>query len=72
MTHDPPPFRRSGLDAVVGAIGRGPLWPPLAYALLAGALVGLCDAAEIERLRYHLTTQPRAASARQALGRALG
>ena len=41
MTPSPPPFRRSGLDAVVDAIGRGPLWPPLAYALLAAALVGL-------------------------------
>lgn len=116
MTPGAPPYRRSGLDAAVDTIGRGPLWPPLAYALLAAALVGLvhgiavadgslawgalsmplvgfavwpayvlaakayvratarravddlglaltCDAGEVERVRYRLTTQPRAASA---------
>jgi hypothetical protein len=111
MTQGAPPYRRSGLDAVVDAVDRGPLWPPLAYALLAALLVAAvhvvamldgslawgtlsmplvgfavwpayvlaakafvrataaravddlcpsltCDAAEVERLRYRLTTQP--------------
>lgn len=109
------PYRPSGLDALVDVVARGPLWSPLAYALLALALVALvhgvamldgslawgrfslpllgfavwpayvlaakafvrataaravddlcpslaCDAGEVDRVRYRLTTQPMTAS----------